>query len=186
MADYKNNADFQNWYKIIRKFEGGISDRPKNEDPGGLTNRGVTYKSYITEKWYKIVNKGTSIDEFLKLTEDETQKIAYEGIWKPYKIDLINSPYKKILAMDSIWGGGGLRSLGVKNIAELNATKLTDKQLIENRWKYMKSLKNFEYNKNGWFNRLNGLLKITSSDFTISMFMLLIASVLLFSVYTQK
>lgn len=163
--NYSENKDFLKWYEIVSGIEGGISDRPLKEDAGGLTNRGITYKTYLSEKLYNIVGKTSSESDFRNLTNEETKEIAYKGFWLRYGADSLNNVFKKVMYMDSIWGGGGLGSLGFKTKEGLNNTKLTNKQITENRWNYLKKVKSFPYNKNGWLNRLNLILKLTNQDF---------------------
>jgi lysozyme family protein len=163
--NYSENKDFMKWYEIVSGIEGGISDRPLKEDAGGLTNRGITYKTYLSEKLYNLVGKTSSESDFRNLTNDETKEIAYKGFWLRYGADALNNVFKKVMYMDSIWSGGGLRSLGFKTKNEFNNTKLTNKQVTERRWNYFKKVPSFPYNKNGWLNRLNLILRLTSQDF---------------------
>lgn len=162
-TSYKDNEDFQTWYKIVRKKEGLISDRPLNQDAGGLTNRGITFKTYLSENLYKHIGKSPSEADFRRITDQEAQKIAYHGFWVPYKIDTIQGKFKKVLLMDSIFNGGGLRSLGFKNYRDYNLTNLSPKDLALRRWDYYKKVPSFKYNKNGWLSRLNLLLEITGT-----------------------
>lgn len=166
MESYKDNTDFQTWYKIVRKKEGLISDRPLNQDAGGLTNRGITFKTYLSEKLYKHIGKSPSEADFRRITDEEAQKIAYLGFWVPYKIDNIKDKFRKVLLMDSIFNGGGLRSLGFDTYKALNDSTLSPKDLALRRWNYYKKVPSFKYNKNGWLSRLNLLLEITGTGLT--------------------
>lgn len=155
---------FQLWNKyILGPWEGGIADRPLKDDPGGLTNRGVTIK--IWREWapmlFGIQGNETTLR---KLTEEQAQTVAYHVFWKYYGIDKINNPAIKLLIADSVWGGGGYPSLGynkgttAQRTAQINAESEKDpalfSKMVQRRLAYLRSLKNYEVNKNGWENRV--------------------------------
>ena len=151
------NKNFETWFKKAMKWEGGIADRPKQADPVGLTNKGITYKYFVLGNWGKHINKPSNSETFYNLTDSEVGKIAKAEFWNRFKIDKI-VPSLQILAMDTVWGSGSLKSLGAKNYIELN--KLAENHNLEyfkeKRKAYLEGLKNAKYNA-GWFNRLEDI-----------------------------
>lgn len=155
---------FNLWYThILAPWEGGIADRPLKDDPGGLTNRGVTiavWKQYAL-KLFGIPGTEATLRQ---ISKEQAKRVAYELYWKFYGIDAIKNPAIKILVADSVWGGGGYSSLGYKSgtntqrAAQINKDNEVNKKLfdvlVERRLTYLRSLKNYAANKNGWENRV--------------------------------
>jgi lysozyme family protein len=155
---------FALWYsKILAPWEGGIADRPPKADPGGLTNRGVTIAVW-REQAPKLFGIPGNENTLRQITKEQAIKIAYEVYWKFYAIDKISNPAIKILVADSVWGGGGYKSVGYpsgtysQRAAQINADAARNSGLfntmLNRRVAYLKSLDNYEANKNGWLNRL--------------------------------
>lgn len=70
-----------NWDKIldrVLKREGGIADRPLSEDPGGLTNFGITQGFYASKGY-----KGSVKD----LTPESAKAFYLKEIVEEYKLD---------------------------------------------------------------------------------------------------
>jgi len=144
---------------VIKKWEGGTGERPANEDTGGLTVHGVTI-GYWLNGANKIVNKPATRAGLLSLTWDEAKKISKIDFWDKRKINTILNPALRPFVSDAYWLGGGLASLGFSSISALNRSIFTTPTDLYNaRMKYLRSLKNWEYNKNGWTNRINDVLK---------------------------
>lgn len=155
---------FDLWYThILTPWEGGIADRPLIDDPGGFTNKGVTIKVWREQapKLFGIVGTEATLR---KITKEQALTIAYLTYWKFYGIDKINNPAIKILVAESVWGGGGYKSLGYgtgttsQRIAKINADstqnpKLFD-QLVQKRLTYLRSLSNYKVNEGGWEGRV--------------------------------
>ncbi|HYH02972.1 MAG TPA: glycosyl hydrolase 108 family protein [Bacillota bacterium] len=158
---------FNLWFgKLLEPWEGGIADRPLKDDPGGLTNRGVTigiWKQYAT-KLFGIPGTEATLRQ---ITAEQAKRIAYEIYWKAYSIDTITNPAIKILAAESVWGGGGYPSIGYRSgtftqrANQINADNKTNPKLfdlmVQRRLSYLRSLKNYPVNARGWENRvMNG------------------------------
>ena len=155
---------FNLWYThILTPWEGGIADRPLIDDPGGFTNKGVTIGVWREQapKLFGIVGTEATLRN---ITKEQAQAIAYQTYWKFYGIDKIENSAIKLIVAESVWGGGGYSSLGYKSgtnsqrAAKINADstknpKLFD-QLVQNRLTYLRSLKNYQANKNGWEKRV--------------------------------
>lgn len=158
------DAVFELWNEyILKEWEGGIADRPLRDDPGGLTNKGVTIAVWRewAHKLFGIVGNETTLRQ---LTEAQAKRVAYEIYWKFYGIDKVTNPAIKLLLADSVWGGGGYSSLGYKTgtyaqrAAQINKDNQANSNLfnvlVNRRLAYLRSLKNYEVNKNGWENRV--------------------------------
>lgn len=158
------DAVFELWNEyILKEWEGGIADRPLKDDPGGLTNKGVTIAVWRewAPKLFNIVGNEATLRQ---LTEAQAKRVAYEIYWKFYGIDKVTNPAIKLLLADSVWGGGGYRSLGYESgtyaqrAAQINKDNQANANLfnvlVNRRLAYLRSLKNYEVNKNGWENRV--------------------------------
>ncbi|MGV3597113.1 MAG: glycosyl hydrolase 108 family protein [Bacteroidota bacterium] len=158
------DAVFELWNEyILKEWEGGIADRPLKDDPGGLTNKGVTIAVWRewAPKLFNIVGNEATLRQ---LTEAQAKRVAYEIYWKFYGIDKVTNPAIKLLLADSVWGGGGYSSLGYKSgsyaqrAAQINKDNQTNSNLfsvlVNRRLAYLRSLPNYQANKNGWENRV--------------------------------
>jgi lysozyme family protein len=148
-------SDFEAWHKILVPSEGKIANRPKWQDTGGLTNMGITFVRFQTI-FAVFLGVPATIESFMNLTREQEKSIAYKFYWKDVGVPSALPIYRIILA-DSFFLGGGVRSLGYTTIAGLNASKSTLQTVANNRLNYLKSLKNWESNKNGWTTRLNNI-----------------------------
>lgn len=158
------DAVFELWNEyILKEWEGGIADRPLRDDPGGLTNKGVTIAVWRqwAHKLFGITGNETTLRQ---ITEAQAKRVAYEIYWKFYGIDKVTNPAIKLLLADSVWGGGGYNSLGYKTgtyaqrAAQINkdnqASPNLFTMLVQRRLAYLRSLSNYAVNKNGWENRV--------------------------------
>lgn len=168
--------------QVAKKWEGELSDRDKKADPGGLTNKGITWVKYL--EYAPSVLGTNSKERFFALSDDDVDKIAYQKYWLTNRIDSIKDDKIKVVAMDSVFNGGGIHSLGYPSIDALNKANPTAQQVIANRLAWYKSLKNWPQNKNGWTNRLvdmqtklTGLSKIASENSgVVVIFFILVAT----------
>lgn len=82
----KNSADvFEEFFKNLKEKEGGISNRSKEADPGGLTNQGVStrfYKDYINENWNEYLPKNVT-----ELSEEKRKEIFKSDFFVKTQID---------------------------------------------------------------------------------------------------
>jgi lysozyme family protein len=182
---------FDTWYNAIvsPKIEGGVANRKLSEDPAGLTFRGFTFKNFIL--WAKSdLGIEPTQTNFLKLNDDQLKKVYYKRYWIAGKIDKVK-PELQIVAMDSVFNGGGIPSLSPKDskgkstfstVEALNNSGLTVADTLKNRDLYLKSLKNYEANKNGWAKRLKELANISlkNAPSIVLPFFLLILIVFIF------
>lgn len=174
--------DFEAWYKILAPSEGGISNRSKSADPAGLTNRGITIGTFKRVALPLLGVQPTEANLRI-LTSDQAKYIAYKEYWIKTGVPSALPLYRTILA-DSFFLGGGIKSLGYTTISSLNLAKPSLSIIAGNRLKYLKSLKNWEANKNGWSTRLQNIVgksvKFTSENLGSSIIILLVLSVIIF------
>lgn len=70
-------ADFSQFLPIVLRNEGGWVDNPK--DPGGATNKGVTFQTFKT--YAGLLGVAPTIDNLRKLTDDQAGKIYKVEYW---------------------------------------------------------------------------------------------------------
>lgn len=68
------------------KFEGGLSDHP--DDPGGLTNMGITHKVYSS--W--LASKNRPNKSVRNITREEVEQIYEERYWDPMRAEWLSDP----------------------------------------------------------------------------------------------
>lgn len=150
----------------ILKIEGGISDRPLKDDPGGLTAMGVTQKVY--DNWRTL--RKLPLKSVREITTQEVVAIAKANYWTPVQGDKLPSgvdfavfdfafnsgPAQAVKEMQRVLGVG---ADGVVGLATLKALAGADAAEVINgicdrRLAFMKRLKNWNANKNGWTRRV--------------------------------
>ena len=72
--------NFEHCLKMLLKHEGGFVNHP--DDPGGITNHGVTKKVY--EKW---VGREVSEQEMRDLTHEDVAPIYKKNYWDRLRAD---------------------------------------------------------------------------------------------------
>ncbi|CAD8201781.1 unnamed protein product [Paramecium pentaurelia] len=161
--------------KLILEHEGGKCNRV--HDSGGKTNRGITQSTYDYECGQMMENKKVKPEDRFQykdvydLTDQEVYKF-YKYLFNKCSANQINNPETCYVFFDAVINhgqGGAIKCLQhVCNLKEdgifgpnteamansLNQKEIQKKMLIYRENQYKKS-KNYEYNKNGWNNRLN-------------------------------
>jgi lysozyme family protein len=155
--------------------EGGYSNRPLADDPGGETNMGITKTTL--EKAYAA---GLVLhDDPRVLTRLEALKIYRSWYWEP--IGCPDTDWAGCLLMFDLnvnSGRGGLATVSQRACRDFGTPVVVDGlwgpvtrwQVVKNfngnrarefaeaflacRWAFMRSLKNFVANKNGWYARI--------------------------------
>lgn len=178
--------------EFLNSVEGGISNRNKKFDPGGLTAFGITQKVYNDYR----ANKNLHHKSVKHITQSERDDIIRQLYWNPVKGDELPGAVALVLADWRFNGGDPIRAvqrivgieptgtLGNKTISAIwkyvgrDRSKENElaQRLISERQKYLESLKThrhhhqvplINYNR-GWYNRLNQLKdfsEIPTSDF---------------------
>jgi lysozyme family protein len=146
--------------------EGGLSNRKLKDDPGGLTNFGITHKTLRGAFAQGLVNHS---DPY-KLTKDEATKIykvqywdAIKGDQLPYGIDYavfdfaINSgSARAVKELQRVLGVQVDGIIGLVTLSEINRIKPSEliHRYSARRLAFMESLRNWNANKNGWTKRV--------------------------------
>lgn len=153
--------------KTVVGVEGGVSDRPLKADPGGLTNKGVTQKAY--DRWR--TTQGLEHRSVRELTVAEYTKLYKTDYWDLVKGDLLpagldcvmfdycvnSGPKQPTLDLQRVLG---LRLvdgiIGPETLTAVDGADLTRviNELCDRRLSFMRSLKNWGSNKNGWTSRV--------------------------------
>ena len=96
-------ADVDKLVIHILKFEGGWSNDP--DDLGGVTNKGVTFKTY--KHYCRMTSKPIpSIGDLRRLTDDEFKDILKTMYWNACKADFIDSQSVANAIVDWAWHSG--------------------------------------------------------------------------------
>lgn len=174
-------GNYSHFVNFLNNVEGGISNRKKNVDSGGLTNRGITQSAYND---YRKRNRLPS-QPVTQMSDQERNNIIKNSYWDTVKGDYLPAPVAVSLADWKFNGGSPVRS--VQKMLKLPITGTMDtgtiraiwnqvgndpqaqinfaKQLNDERMAYLQSLRTtvkgkrvplINYNR-GWYNRLNTL-----------------------------
>lgn len=155
-------GNFQPLVEQILGIEGGVSDRPLKDDPGGLTNLGITQAVY--DRWRSL--KGLPPKSVREITTQEAVAIARANYWTPVHGDKLPSGVD-FAVFDFAFNSGpaqavqelqrtlGVTPDGIVGLATLEALAVADDATVINgvcdrRLAFMKTLKNWKANKNGW------------------------------------
>jgi len=147
-------------------IEGGVSDRPLRDDPGGLTALGVTQAVY--DQWRSL--KGLPAKSVREITRQEAVAIAKANYWNPIQGDKLPSGVD-FAVFDYAFNSGPAQAVkdlqralsvvpdGIVGLATLEALAIADTEAVVNgvcdrRLAFMKKLKNWRANANGWASRV--------------------------------
>lgn len=164
-------ADFEKAIPIILKHEGGFVDHPS--DPGGATNRGITFKLF--KQYAKTLGLEKTIDSLKSLTEDQAKLIYELHFWQPMRGNEINDQNIADIVFDAHVNTGfwGLRLIqrevgaevdgiiGSKTIEAINAAngKILFEGYKDARLQYYRNLVKKKPQLGvflkGWENRVN-------------------------------
>lgn len=158
-----------NYNKLLRPLlgiEGGVSDRPLSADPGGLTNKGVTQKTYdawrVAHGMEKRSVRLITVAEVTAIYKDEYWDLVRgddlpSGLdWAVFDFAVNSGPGRAVkelqrvlgVKVDGIIGSGTMSAIGRAEPAKL-INLYCDRRLA-----FMKGLKNWGANKNGWTKRV--------------------------------
>ena len=156
-------ANFFKSLEMVLEHEGGFVDHPK--DPGGATNRGITYKTY--EKFLGRPLK--DINELKLIPHSHVEKIYKNSFWDKVKGDelpsgvdfsafdwAVNSgPSRSARYLQKIVGAeqdGAIGPMTLSKVNDYDSIHLID-ELHKERQAYYEKLKTFEYFGKGWTKR---------------------------------
>ena len=165
-------SNFNECMKIILRWEGGYVNHP--EDPGGMTNMGITKRVY--ESWL-----GRKVDEntMRNINKDHVEQIYRERYWDklmadelPAGIDLVVFDFgvnagisRSARYLQGMVGAGQDGLIGPKTLQALNeyTSRNSARQVIEAfseiRRDYYRSLHHFNTFGRGWLNRTDDVEK---------------------------
>lgn len=158
---------------MIFGHEGTFSNRSKKDDPGGATMYGVT--AAVLGR-YRHLGRDATAQEVANLTKAEAITIMADGYLKPVRFDDLPSGVDYAMADCSVNSGPGkavklaqqvvgVRQDGVigqqtlRAIALYGATRFVHDYCAA-RLAFMRGLKNWSANKNGWTTRVKTVEKI--------------------------
>lgn len=110
-------ADFDLAVELVLKHEGGLVDNP--QDPGGLTNFGISLRSYPQ----------LGEDGIRKLTADDAKAIYLRDFWKPWMMGAPDQRLANVL-LDSAVNQGMNTALQLHLIAGNNLQEMVIQRLI--------------------------------------------------------
>lgn len=158
-------ATFDTIEPYLIGHEGGFANRSKKADPGGPTKYGITIATLAAWRGGRV-----TIDDVRNLTRDEARRIYKAQYWDAVRGDRLpagldyavfdfgvnSGPGKAIRVLQDLLR---VKADGVIGLITLDALTAKDiPALIESysarRLAYMKTLKNWRFNKTGWPRRV--------------------------------
>lgn len=91
-----DNRGCDDYTQFFYKIEGGLAYFPLVY--GGLTNRGITWQTYIN--YCNSKKKIIQFNDFAKLSENNVNDILYEFYWKPNNLDKLTNTLLKFHIAD--------------------------------------------------------------------------------------
>lgn len=159
----ENYAKIHDWVGLS---EGGYVNHP--DDPGGATNYGVTQVTFA--RWRRM--RGERISDVKNLSHAEAQQIIEFQFFDKVAADRLPSgldyamadysvnsgPAKAAKALQRILGVTADGIIGVQTLAAVRKEPVEEliKDLCDERWAFMQSLRHFDSFKNGWRVRVWG------------------------------
>ncbi|KZK76406.1 putative Peptidoglycan domain protein [Pseudovibrio sp. W64] len=156
---------FQLIVSDLLESEGGFAHRSRKADPGGPTNFGITQRTLSAWR-----GQSVSVQEVRSMERAEAVDIFRAQYWDAVKGDkmpsgldyalfdfAVNSgPARAVKTLQSILGVAADGLAGVETLGALKSHNLDDLvgKLSAERLRFMKRLKNWPYNKNGWMRRV--------------------------------
>lgn len=166
---------FEICYARVRKSEGGWSDRPLKDDPGGKTMWGVTQGTY--DNWRRA--QGQPTQTVRKITAEEAHAIYRAWFWNkageglPVGLDYavfdygVNSgPGRAIGELQRLLGVKDDGLIGPQTLAAAHAVEDQDvliARLTAARLRYVRGLRNYRANP-GWEPRIAGVQKAAQAE----------------------
>lgn len=159
--------NFDTAFDLLISHEGGFSNRPYADDPGGATMYGVTEK---------VARANGYVGHMKDLPLDFAKFIYRKSYWDACKCDLMPDEIKYALFDAAVNSGVGQASkwlqssVGVKSDGAigpmtLHAVSAIDpvlvaKNMIGKRLRFMTELSNWSSNAKGWSRRIAALLEM--------------------------
>lgn len=159
--------NFDQAFDLLITHEGGFSNRPLSDDPGGATMYGVTEA---------VARSNGYMGEMKDLTLEFAKSVYRKSYWDKCRCDelpdnlryavfdaAVNSgPGQTIKWLQSTIGVKVDGAIGPMTIASVNAANpiVVEKQMLGKRLRFMTELKNWTANSRGWSRRIASLLEM--------------------------
>lgn len=159
--------NFDQAFDLLITHEGGFSNRPLSDDPGGATMYGVTEA---------VARSNGYMGEMKDLTLEFAKSVYRKSYWDKCRCDelpdnlryavfdaAVNSgPGQAIKWLQSTIGVKVDGAIGPMTIASVNAANpiVVEKQMLGKRLRFMTELKNWTANSRGWSRRIASLLEM--------------------------
>lgn len=159
--------NFNQSFDLLMTHEGGFSNRPFSEDPGGATMYGVTER-VARENGYTGAMKD--------LTLDFAKSVYRKSYWDKCRCDELPDNLRYAVFDAAVNSGPGQAikwlqatvsvkvdgAIGPMTIASVNASNhiVVEKQMLGKRLRFMTELKNWTANSRGWSRRIAALLEM--------------------------
>ena len=158
--------DFDRAFDILMTHEGGFSNRPFSEDPGGATMYGVTER---------VAREHGYTGQMQDLTLDFAKSVYRKSYWDACQCDAMPDTIRYPLFDAAVNSGAGQAikwlqsSLGVKadgaigpmtrSAVAVSNHNLLRQQMIGKRLRFMTELNNWSANAKGWSRRIAAILE---------------------------
>ncbi len=155
------------WLDLLlsAEIEGGWSDRPLSEDPGGWTMRGISHRCYSD-----YLDRPATKEEMQAITDAMAREIAVAMFWNPVNSDKLPGGID-ILAADFAFHSHWLRAgkelqqivgvevdgfVGDRTLTAVRKWKPAElmEQYVDAREAFLEELPNYDANAKGWKKRL--------------------------------
>ena len=159
--------DFQNAFDLLISHEGGFSNRPFADDPGGATMYGVTER---------VAREHGYIGKMQDLTLDFAKSVYRKAYWDACQCDQMPDMLRYPLFDAAVNSGPGqaikwLQSaVGVKSdgaigpmtrhAVNMAAPQVVRQQMLGRRLRFMTGLPNWSANARGWSRRIAAILEM--------------------------
>ncbi len=167
---------YNSCYAFTEREEGGLSDRPLKEDPGGITNRGITLRFARSMGTMFDLDKDGDVDrgDILLITPDNARMAFRASFWHDIHGDDIWAGLDLTLFDFAINSGASRAIRSLQKVANLKVDgfigpktkeamlKVDGRELLlvainAERKRFMSTLANFHANP-GWYPRVDRVL----------------------------
>lgn len=187
-------ADYRAKIPFVAKWEGGVANRPLTEDPGGLTNRGITWDTWAALS-QRLFGFAATMQNFLGMSDQQWERVfkwfwdvatwgnkvesqaisewLHESYWASGTIFpcqwAVNAYFEKKnnprrVAVDGVSGPQTI--LAINDIIREGGEKELNDLMFQMQERWYRTRFNFAANP-GWLNRNNELYFITKKKLAL-------------------
>ena len=159
--------NFDTAFDLLITHEGGFSNRPLSDDPGGATMYGVTEK---------VARANGYTGAMQHFTLEQAKAIYRKDYWDACRCDAMPDGLRYPLFDAAVNSGSGQAikwlqaAVGVKvdgaigpvtqQAVNMSAPQVTRQKMVGNRLRFMTDLKNWAANARGWSRRIAAILEM--------------------------